>query len=175
MSSYPQQMRGPPPGMTMGGGNSKETQLMLHRLHANSHQTTFIGAWLLGGFAILTIIVSIFLMIGVWQSNSNKTDIFQTYCYAIWGVLSGGLALVIGFLIYFHWNMKNLWKKGRSNIDLAFDSDPYGDRKKVDPATKKIRDAEAKFRLEQINAQAERLKTNQRTVATGAPQFRGAS
>lgn len=139
--------------------SKNQQQLMLQRLHANSHQTTFIGAWLLAGFSILTIITAMFVMIGVWQNNSNQTENFKNFCYAMWAVLGAGLALVIGFLIYFHWNMNNLWKKGRANIDLAFSTDPYGDsRGDNGESEKKIKEAEVGLRLAQIESQKEKLK-----------------
>lgn len=153
-------------GQRGSSSGPSQQQLMLQRLHANSHQTTFIGAWLLAGFAILTIVTAMFVMIGVWQNNTNQTENFKNFCYAVWTTLGVGLVLVIAFLIYFHWNMTNLWKKGRANIDLAFSSDPYGDSKDDDDQySKRIKEAKQNLELEKIKAEQEKLR-NQRSQVT---------
>lgn len=148
-----------------GGRGESNEKLALQRLHSNSHQTTFIGAWLLAGFAILTIVLSMFLMIGVWNENSDKSDAFKTYCYTIWGILAGGLILVIAFLIYFHWNMTNLWKKGKANIELAFSRDPYGDvTREREKDRKELEQQKKQLQMREMEA-ASRARISQQTAA----------
>jgi len=81
-----------------------------------THTTSYIGGWLIYGFSVVSLIVGIGLVGGLWSSQNFPSYEFKNYCYALWAVLTFGVIMATVFVIYFRYNMKDLIAKSKDNI-----------------------------------------------------------
>ena len=105
-------------------GRSKETAEsgQLYRLLENSHNMAFTGGWVIFSLMMVSLLVGIGLMGGIWDSvrDDLKTSEFKNYCYAVWASLGFAGFMAIGFIIYFKYHMSDVHEKGLTNINTIY-------------------------------------------------------
>jgi len=116
----------PPTGLGSSSGSggraaTKETD-QLYRLLENSHNMAFTGGWIIFSLMMLSLILGIGLLGGVWESvrDDLKRDDFKNYCYAVWACLGFAAVMSVGFIIYFKYHMEDVHEKGLMNINTIY-------------------------------------------------------
>ncbi len=111
--------RRPQAGFT-GPSDSKEAQL--GRLTNNLHNTGSKTGWVFIAFTLFFIILGIGLMGGIYESvnKDQRTESFNGFCYATWGVLTTAFCILIGFAFYYHNHTSYLHKQSIDNINAVY-------------------------------------------------------